>query len=136
MSEYVTEISEGDFDQIVLQSNMPVLVDFWAKWCGPCRALAPVVELVAEHYAGTVHVFKLNVDESAKVTEHYGVYVIPTLILFRDGVEKERIMGAVHQQEISSLIERYISPVRIEGLNHKPENTPSANFSGTLPEHR
>jgi thioredoxin 1 len=109
MSEYVREVNESDFDQVVLQSKTPVLVDFWAKWCGHCRALAPIVELVAEHYAGAAHVFKLNVDDSPAVMERYGIQGIPTLILFQDGVEKERIVGVVNQQKISSSIDRYIS---------------------------
>jgi len=109
MSEYVREVNESDFDRVVLQSKTPVLVDFWAKWCGPCRALAPIVELVAEHYAGAAHVFKLNVDDSSAVMERYGIQGIPTLILFQDGVEKERIVGVVNQQKISSSIDRYIN---------------------------
>jgi thioredoxin len=109
MSEYVREVNESDFDRVVLQSNMPVLVDFWAKWCEPCRELAPIVELVAEHYAGAASVFKLNVDDSPAVMERYGIQGIPTLILFQNGVEKERILGVVNQQKISNSIDRYIS---------------------------
>ena len=109
MNEYVKHIHDSDFDQVVLQSKAPVLVDFWAQWCGPCRALAPIVELVAKHYAGAAHVFKLNVDDSPAVTQRYGIQGIPTLILFQDGVEKERIVGVVNQQNISSSIDRYIN---------------------------
>jgi thioredoxin 1 len=109
VNEYVKHVHDSGFDQLVLQSKAPVLVDFWAQWCGPCRALAPIVELVAEHYAGAAHVFKLNVDDSPAVTQRYGIQGIPTLILFQDGVEKERIVGVVNQQKISSLIERHVN---------------------------
>jgi thioredoxin 1 len=91
MSESVREVNEHDFDQLVLKSLTPVLVDFWAKWCEPCRTLAPIVELAAEQYAGAAHVFKLNVDDSPAVMERYGIQGVPTLILFQDGVEKERV---------------------------------------------
>jgi len=91
MSEYVSEVNESDFDQVVLKSKRPVLVDFWAEWCGPCRTLAPIVELAAEQYAGAARVFMLNVDDSPAVMERYGIQAIPTLILFQDGVEKERV---------------------------------------------
>ena len=91
MSESVREMNERDFDQVVLKSRTPVLVDFWADWCGPCRALAPIVELAAKQYAGAAHIFKLNVDDSPAVVERYGIQAIPTLILFQDGVEKDRV---------------------------------------------
>ena len=91
MSESVREVNERDFDQVVLKSKTPVLVDFWADWCEPCRALAPIVELAAKQYAGAAHIFKLNVDDSPAVVERYGIQAIPTLILFQDGVEKDRV---------------------------------------------
>jgi thioredoxin 1 len=108
MSEYVREVNESDFDQTVLKSKVPVLVDFWAQWCGPCRAFAPIVEATAEQYADTVRVFKLNVDDSPVVAQRYAVGGLPTLILFQEGVEKERRVGVVSQQTISDNIERYI----------------------------
>jgi thioredoxin len=109
MSEYVREVNEGNFAQVVLQSKTPTLVDFWAAWCGPCRSLAPIVEAVAEQYAKSARVVKLNVDESPTVTQRYGIQGIPTLILFQEGEEKERIVGVVSREKISRTIEAHIS---------------------------
>jgi thioredoxin 1 len=109
MSEYVREVNEGNFAQVVLQSKTPTLVDFWAAWCGPCRAVAPIVEAVAEQYAKSARVVKLNVDESPTVTQRYGIQGIPTLILFQEGEEKERIVGVVSREKISRTIEAHIS---------------------------
>ena len=108
MSEYVKQVNESDFDQVVLKSKNPVLVDFWAEWCGPCRALAPIVEAIAEQYGDAARVFKLNVDDSPAVAQRYGIKGIPTLILFQDGMEKERIVGVASQEKISRTIDRYI----------------------------
>ena len=99
MSEYVTKVNESDFDQVVLKSTTPVLVDFWAEWCAPCRTLAPVVEAIADQYGDAARVFKLNVDDSPAVAQRYGIQGIPTLILFQDGVEKERIVGAASREK-------------------------------------
>ena len=98
MTESVREVNERDFDQVVFESRTPVLVDFWAEWCEPCRTLAPIVELAAEQYAGTAHIFKLNVDHSPAVMERYGIQGVPTLILFQDGVEKDRVDFQPHDE--------------------------------------
>ena len=108
MSEYVRKVNESDFDQVVLKSKTPVLVVFWAEWCGPCRTLAPIVEAIAEQYGDATRVFKLNVDDSPAVAERYSIQGIPTLILFQDGMEKERIVGVASQERISRTIDRYI----------------------------
>jgi thioredoxin 1 len=107
MSAHVIEASDDNFEQLVLQSDLPVLVDFWAEWCGPCRRLAPTIEAVAEEYAAKVRVVKLNVDAGPATAQRYGIQGIPTLILFRDGAEKERIVGAATKEAIAALIDRH-----------------------------
>jgi len=105
MSEYVTELNESEFDQAVLRSEKLVLVDFWAPWCGPCRTLEPIVDAIAEQYAGPARVVRLNVDDHPAVLQRYGIQVIPTLILFEDGEEKDRIIGAASRDTIARAIE-------------------------------
>src|SRR5262245_17367041 len=109
MNEHTKKVNENDFERVVLQSEKPVLVDFWAEWCGPCRALAPIVEAVAEEYSESLCVVKLNVDEGPTVGQRYGIRGIPTLILFWEGEEKERIVGVVDQSEISRIINRHVN---------------------------
>ena len=109
MSEHVGEVSDNDFEPVVLQSEKPVLVDFWAEWCGPCHRLAPTVEAVAERYANRARVVILNVDSGPVTAKRYGIQGIPTLILFRDGAEEERIVGAASKEAISGMIDRHTS---------------------------
>jgi len=87
------EVNDGNFDQTVLQSKTPVLVDFWAAWCGPCRMVAPVVEELAGEYKGKVTVAKLNVDENPKTASQYGIMSIPTLLIFKNGAPVSNIVG-------------------------------------------
>src|ERR671923_1510084 len=101
MSELVREVSDSSFEKDVLGSAKPVLVDFWAEWCAPCRMLAPTVDAVAEKYAGSARVVKLNVDDNPTVSQKYGIKGIPTLILFKGGKEEERIVGAASKEAIS-----------------------------------
>jgi thioredoxin len=108
MSEMVREVSDSSFEKEVLQSEKPVLVDFWAEWCGPCRMLAPTVEAVAEKFVDSASVVKLNVDDNPSTAGTYGIRGIPTLILFRDGKEVERVIGATSRESISRMIEKYI----------------------------
>jgi thioredoxin 1 len=107
-SDNIQTITDGNFEDTVLKASQPVLVDFWAEWCGPCRTLAPIGEAIGEQYEETALVFKLNVDDSPAVAQRYGIQGIPTLILFQDGVEKERILGVASQEKISRTIDRYI----------------------------
>jgi thioredoxin 1 len=109
MSEYVNEVSDGNFDKDVLQSDKPVLVDFWAQWCAPCRMLAPTVEAVAEKYQGKASVVKLNVDDNPFVSQKYGIKGIPTLILFKGGKEEERVVGATSKEAISRMLDKHVA---------------------------
>jgi len=104
MSQHVKELNETSFDDVILQSEKPVLVDFWAPWCGPCRAMTPAVEAVAEKFAGAATVVKVNVDDNPGVSVKYGIRGIPTLILFKDGKEANRLVGLSSQDQIAALI--------------------------------
>jgi thioredoxin 1 len=105
-SEHVKVVTDGDFDQQILQSDVPALVDFWAAWCGPCRTVGPVVEELAGEYAGKVKVAKLNVDENKQTPTKYGIRGIPTLILFKGGQVVDQIVGAVPKDRIKDLLDK------------------------------
>jgi thioredoxin 1 len=107
MSERVKEVTDNSFQHEVLESAKPVLVDFWAEWCGPCRMLAPTVEAVAEQYSENATVVKLNVDDNPSTAAAYGIRGIPTLILFSEGKEVERVVGATSKESISRLIAKH-----------------------------
>src|SRR4030095_14117040 len=107
MSEKVKEVSDSSFKSEVLESGKPVLVDFWAPWCGPCRMLAPTVEAIAEQYSESASVVKVNVDDSPATAEAYQIRGIPTLILFSEGKEVERVVGAASKESISRMIEKH-----------------------------
>jgi len=107
MSEFVKEVSDSSFENDVLGSSKPVLVDFWAEWCAPCRMLGPTVEAVAQQYGETATVVKLNVDDNPATAQRYGIKGIPTLILFREGKEVERVVGATSKDSITRMIDKY-----------------------------
>ena len=103
-SDKVITFTDGNFDREVLQSELPVLVDFWATWCAPCKAIGPLVDAAAEEYAGKVRVGKVNVDENAGTPGKYGVRGIPTMILFKGGSVVDQIVGQVPKSQLDALI--------------------------------
>jgi thioredoxin 1 len=109
MSKHVSDVTDSTFEQDVKRSEKPVLVDFWAPWCGPCRQIAPQLEEVAEKYGTSARVVKVNVDDNMQTTQQFGIKGIPTLILFKDGEEKERIVGATSKDVLTRLLDRYVS---------------------------
>jgi thioredoxin 1 len=102
----VKELSEQDFETEVLQSTEPVLVDFWAPWCGPCRMLAPVVEELARENAGSLRVAKINIDDSPGIAASYGINSIPTLIIFKGGEVADRFVGVQPKKRLQDAIEQ------------------------------
>lgn len=106
MSEDVINVADSNFDAVILKSETPALVDFWASWCAPCRAIAPLVDEIAAQYKGRVRVAKMNVDENQSTPGKYGVRGIPTLILFKEGKVVDQLVGAVPKSQIKELVEK------------------------------
>lgn len=103
-SDAVLTLTDANFDRDVLQSDQPVLVDFWATWCAPCKAIAPLIDAIAADYAGKVKVGKVNVDDNPATPGKYGVRGIPTIILFKDGKVVDQVVGAVPKSQLDALI--------------------------------
>ena len=108
MAENVMEFNDQNFDSDVLKAEMPVLVDFWAVWCGPCKAIAPIVEEVANDYSGKIRVGKMDVDSNNQVAMRYGIRSIPTLLLFSGGEVVDQVIGNVGKESIESMLSKAI----------------------------
>lgn len=106
MSENIITITDDNFEQEVLNSDCPVLVDYWAEWCGPCKAISPVLEDVAPGYAGKVKIVKMNIDENPNTPPKYGIRSIPTLMLFKNGAVESTKVGALNKSQITDFLDQ------------------------------
>jgi thioredoxin 1 len=108
MSEHITHLSDTTFEQKVLQSQLPVLVDYWAEWCGPCKMIAPILEDISKEYAGRLTVAKLNIDDNQQTPPKYGIRGIPTLMLFKNGNVEATKVGALSKSQLMAFIDSNI----------------------------
>ncbi|HET7649649.1 MAG TPA: thioredoxin TrxA [Gammaproteobacteria bacterium] len=108
MSDHIVYTSDSNFESDVLKSDLPVLVDYWAEWCGPCKMIAPILDEIAADYQGKLKIAKVNVDENQQVTQKYGIRSIPTLILFKDGNVQAQKVGAMSKSQLTAFVETNI----------------------------
>ena len=109
MAENVIEFTDNDFESDVIKAGTPVLVDFWAEWCGPCRMIGPIVEEIANEYAGRIKVGKMNVDLNPVVPPQFGIRSIPSLLIFKDGAVSDQIVGAVPKNNITEVLDKVLA---------------------------
>ena len=105
MSDQIVYTSDANFDNDVLKSSVPVLVDYWAEWCGPCKMIAPILDEIAGDYQGKLKIAKVNVDENQQITQKYGIRSIPTLMIFKDGNVQAQKVGAMSKSQLAAFIE-------------------------------
>lgn len=105
MNEHITHLSDAAFEQEVLQSQLPVLVDYWAEWCGPCKMIAPILDDISKEYAGRLKVAKLNIDDNQQTPPKYGIRGIPTLMLFKNGNVEATKVGALSKSQLTAFID-------------------------------
>ena len=105
MSEHITHLSDAAFEKEVLQSALPVLVDYWAEWCGPCKMIAPILDDISKEYAGRLKVTKLNIDDNQQTPPKYGIRGIPTLMLFKNGSVEATKVGALSKSQLTAFID-------------------------------
>jgi thioredoxin 1 len=108
VSDSVLHVSDSEFNEIVIKASGPVLVDYWAEWCGPCKMIAPVLDAIAQDYADKLTVVKINIDDNPQTPQHYGVRGIPTLMLFKDGEVEATKVGALTKSELAKFIDSNI----------------------------